>query len=58
MALVSFSNSLMEEYKNLYNNCVIDSNRTGLVENILPKCFQTSHAMKQLVKSLKYHGFL
>ncbi len=35
MALVSLTNNLMDEYKNLFNTCVIDPNRTALVEKIV-----------------------
>ena len=57
MARVSFTSSLMDEYKNLFNTCVIDSNRTALVEKIVNKMLSNKSRYDTVAKKLKIPWF-
>ena len=37
MATVKLSQALRDEYENLFNTCIIQPNRTGMVEDIISK---------------------
>lgn len=58
MATVKLSQALRDEYENLFNTCIIQPNRAGMVEDIISKIQANTARYNDVESIIGFPGFL